>query len=333
MISYQTKMSWEGGVGLHDTEIPTAKKGQVLIKLNYAGLNRRDYKIKQGWYLKNYTFGSILGSDGSGKVVEVKSKLDSDWLGKDVIINPNILWGDNDLVPSPEYTILGMPNNGTLAEYVVVGIDRIHGRPNHLSMIESAALPLASLTAYRAIVKKAQLLPKQNILITGAGGGVAQMAIKFSLGLGANVFVTSGHESKIERVKNWGVVDGVNYKSNNWDKELLGKSGAFDVVLDSSGSDQINTLLKLLKPNGKYVFYGATNGSPKKFDLSKIYYNQLQIVGTLMGSDSDFSNMLDFVSQNGIKPEIEKVFPIKEIDHAFKIMEEQSQFGKIVIQL
>lgn len=332
MIAYQTKRSWQGGLGLYDVEVPVIGPGQALVKLNYASLNRRDYKIKEGWYFKDYTFDAILGSDGCGVVTDVFNKKDSHWIGKEVIINPNVLWGSNDKIPSEDYTVLGMPTDGTLAEYIVVNEDRIFDKPMHLSPVEAAALPLASLTAYRAIFKKSRLRSEHNILITGAGGGVAQMAIKFALAVGANVYVTSGDDTKIQKVRDWGVIDGVNYHEDYWKEDLLSKVKNFDVILDSSGGDYVNKLLLMLKQGGRYVFYGATSGLPKQFNLNTVYYNQLQVIGTMMGSDTDFSCMLDFVTQHKLAPEIEAVISLGEINNAFELLKNRSQFGKVVIK-
>jgi len=135
------------------------------------------------------------------------------------------------------------------------------------------------LTAYRVLFEKAKIRPTDVVLVTGAGGGVAQMVIKFLLAVGTEVWVTSGSNDKINTVKNWGVVEGVNYTDSSWVEQMDGKK--FDVVIDAAGGRQVNDLLHLLKHNGKFVFYGATNGTSPQIHLSTVYYNQLQIIGSL----------------------------------------------------
>ena len=149
-------------------------------------------------------FGTVLGSDGCGVVEEGPDK----WKGKAVIINPNVEWGSNPEVQSDSYSVLGMPTNGTLAEYIKVPAHRLHEKPAHLTDEEAAPLPLAGLTAFRATIKKGAANEGKRVLVTGAGGGVSQFAVAFAVASGAEVYVTSGSDEKIERVKKMGVKGG-----------------------------------------------------------------------------------------------------------------------------
>ncbi|MDX5346615.1 MAG: zinc-binding dehydrogenase, partial [Hymenobacteraceae bacterium] len=253
--------------------------------------------------------------------------------GMEVLINPNINWGDSEKAQSQEYTILGLPTNGTFAEYVCVAADRVHPKPAHLTFEQAAALPLAGLTAYRALFTRAQLQPAEKVLITGAGGGVALFAIQFAIAAGAEVYVTSGSDEKIARAKEMGARGGINYRQDDWFKQLKKEAGLFDVIIDSAGGDQFAHLVDLAAPGGRIAFYGGTLGKINNLIPGRIFWKQLSILGSTMGSDADFKNMLAFVAKHKLVPEVDSVFPLSETEQAFRKMDAGKQFGKIVIKI
>jgi NADPH:quinone reductase-like Zn-dependent oxidoreductase len=310
---------------------PTPKAGEALVKVVAAALNHRDQWIRVALY-PGMTYDCILGSDACGVVEAVGDARHEEWLGKAVVINPNQNWGENPEYQSERYTILGMPTDGTLAEYVCVPIDRLHVKPAHLSYEEAAALPLAGLTAYRAVRRKGGIQKGQRVLVTGIGGGVAQLACQFALALGAEVYVTSSSDAKIQKMKELGVAGGVNYKQDGWHKELLKETGGFDVIIDSAGGDGFNLLLKTMKPAATLVFYGATLGSPSKLDMPRIFFGQYTIKGTTMGNDQEFEEMLRFVEAHKLRPIIDSVRPLAEGVAAFNDMRDGKIFGKIVLK-
>lgn len=315
---------------LSEIQKPIPENGQVLVKLKAAALNKRDDWISQGKY-PNIKPNTVLGADGAGVIEAVGQDLASSIIGDEVIINPNINWGDDPKVQSSSYHILGMPMNGTFAEYVVIDSDRIHARPKHLSWAESAALPLGGLTAFRALFKQGQLKQKENVLISGVGGGVAQFAFLYALAASANVYVTSGSDDKVNFCIDKGAKAGFNYRNEGWKKEALKISGGFDLVIDSAGGEQINDFIKLMKPAGRIVFYGATNGLPSNIDLYKMFWNQISLHGSTMGNDQEFENMLTFVNNHQIKPIIDSVRSLDEVISAFDDLRDSKQFGKMVI--
>jgi zinc-binding alcohol dehydrogenase/oxidoreductase len=188
---------------LEEVENPILQKDQALVKVHFAALNHRDQWIREGQYAK-IQLPAILGSDGCGEVTAVYNDEDKHWIGKEVIINPNINWGNNPAVQSREYQILGMPTHGTLAEYIVVKTDRLHVKPDYLTSEQAAALPLAGVTAYNALFNKGNVKHGMNVLISGVGGGVAQFAFLFTNAVGANVYVTSSKENVIQKCKDLG---------------------------------------------------------------------------------------------------------------------------------
>ena len=321
-----------GKIGFAQKRVPELQARQVLIKVSAAALNKRDQFIREGKY-PNIQFGSTLGSDAVGEVVEIGSEADKKLIGRRVIINPNIDWGNNEAIQSRAYSILGMPTDGVFAEFVAVNQDRIHTVPTHLTDEEAAALPLAGLTAYRALFRHGKVRKNENILISGFGGGVAQLAFQFGIAVGANVYVTSGSAEKIEKAISLGAQGGYNYKDPDWYKNPWQTKGGFDVVIDSAGGDQINTFVKLMRPGGRIVFYGATNGLPSTLDLYRMFWNQISLQGSTMGNDKEFSQMLDFVTEHKIVPLVDSVRPFDDIRSAFDEIASTSKLGKLVVKL
>lgn len=311
--------------------IPKPSKGEVVVEIKAASLNHRDQWIREGKY-PNIQIGTTLGSDGCGVVSAVGEGVSEGLLGKGVIMNPNRNWGANPAVQSAQYNILGMPKDGTLAEYVLIEEDRLVEKPTHLSFEEAAALPLGGLTAFRAVFHQGHCAEGQNVLISGVGGGVAQFAFLFAKYSSAKVWVTSGSQSKIDECIRLGAKGGFNYKTDNWTKEAK-SVGGFDLVIDSAGGDQLNDFIKLMKPAGRVVFYGATTGVPSKLDLHRMFWNQITLQGSTMGNDEEFDQMVDFVSKHQVYPIIDSVRPFKEAISAFDEMRSGSQFGKLVISL
>lgn len=318
--------------GIQEVEKPTPAESQVLVKVLTASLNHRDQWIRVGKYAK-IQYPAILGSDACGIVEQIGSSVDSDWIGKRVIINPNISWGESQSAQGKDYSILGMPTNGTLAEYVVVDSNRIFHAPEHLSDVESASLPLAGLTAYRALISQGKCSQGMNVLITGIGGGVALFALKFAVALGANVYVTSGDDTKIQRAVELGAKAGVNYKDEGCWKQLSVISGGIDLAIDGTGGAAINSIMTCVNPGGCIVSYGATLGSVPTFDLHKVFWKQLQLKGTTMGSDIDFATMVDMVNTHKIYPVIDSVVDFQEVVSAFDSMAQSRQFGKLVVKI
>lgn len=315
-----------------EVEKPSCSAGQVLVKLKAAALNHRDQFIREGKY-PGIKPGTILGSDGAGVVESVGEGVAQTWVGKEVIINPNRDWGENPEVQSATFNILGMPANGTMAEYVVVAADRLHEKPSYLNFEQAAALPLGGLTAYRALFHHGKLHEEQSVLINGIGGGVAQFAMLFAVAAGGKTYVTSSSLEKINHAKSLGAIQGFNYREESFVKDAKEVSGGFDVIIDSAGGDQLNTLIKLAKPAGRIVFYGATTGAPSHLDVHRMFWNQITLQGSTMGNDDEFEMMVQFIQQRKIEPVIDSVRPLENGLEAFDAMKEGKQSGKLVLKI
>lgn len=321
-----------GKIEILEVPNPTLGPGKALVKVKSAAVNRRDEWIREGKY-PDIRFGVILGSDGSGVVEDVFDEINKPWVGQDVVINPNNEWGEDADVQSRKYHILGMPANGTFAEYVVISVDRLQHKPTHLNHHQAASLPMGGLTSYRALFRKGGLKEGQNVLISGFAGGVAQLAFLFALARKANVYVTTSSDEKLEKALKLGAKGGYNYKKETTFKDLWKTKGGFDLIVDSAGSDQINGFIKLLKPGGRFVFYGASNGIPSGIDLHRMFWKQLSLLGSTMGNDKEFVDMLAFVSEHKIMPIIDSIRPFDKIIPAFNDIADRKRVGKIVIQI
>jgi len=316
-----------------DVPEPSIQAGEALVHMKAAALNHRDEWIRRGQYAK-ITSGVILGSDGCGVVERVGSEEHQHWIGKEVILNPSLHWGDNPRAQHPKhYAILGLPVNGTFAEYVGIGVGQLFEKPAHLSAEQAAALPLAGLTAYRAVFTQSGVQSGHKVLVTGIGGGVAQFAAQFAVAAGATVWVSSGSEEKLARAKReLGVYGGVLYTSTGWEKDLVSRAGEFDVIIDSAGGESVNALLMVLAFGGVFTFFGATNGRPPELNWQAIFWRQLRIQGTTMGNDTEFAQMLRFVNEKKIVPVVDSVRSFADITSAFTMMSQASQFGKLVVK-
>jgi len=237
-------------------------------------------------------------------------------------------------VQGNSFKILGFPDNGTFSDYIVISKKYIFEKPEHLTMAESAAVPLAALTAYRALFSKARLRAKEKVLITGIGGGAALWLLQFAVSYQARVYVTSSSEEKLQKAKSLGALGGFSYKDPEWaDKALKESGGGFDIIIDGAGGDQFSKYITLASPGGRIVNYGRTGGNISEIATRQLYWKQLSIHGTTMGTRDEFLSMLDFLESRNIKPIIDKTFPLEQTEEAMRYMEAGQQFGKILLKI
>lgn len=315
---------------LKEIDKPVPKENEVLVNINYASLNHRDLWISKGLYAGIKT-PVVLGSDGAGVIADSNGSVFKN--GDEVIINPTIDWGENEDFQNKDFSILGLPQNGTLEEFVCVPAKNIYKKPEHLDFKEASAIPLAGLTAFRACFVKGKITKGDNVLITGIGGGVSTFALLYSLSAGANVYVTSGSDEKIKAAIKHGADGGINYKTENWEKRFKEIHPKINVVIDGAGGETFAKCLDVCAEGGTIVSYGATLGAVKNFEMRKVFWKQLKIFGSTMGSDKDFTNMINFIELNKIKPIIDKEFSLENGADAFLRMESGNQIGKICLKM
>jgi NADPH:quinone reductase-like Zn-dependent oxidoreductase len=317
---------------LEDAPDPQPGAGEAVVRLKAAALNHRDVFIWRKLY-PGIKLPAILGSDGAGVVAAVGEGVDQSLIGREVVMEPGLDWGPSEETQGSNYRILGMPEDGTYAEMIKIPAENLHPKPAYLTFEEAAALPLAGLTAYRAVVTRAKVKAGETVLVTGIGGGVAMFAAQIAKQLGARVFVTSGSDDKLARASELGVEGGANYKNPDWGKTITQMTGGGpDVVIDSAGGESMETAIKIIKQAGRIAFYGATTGLAK-IDLYRFFFKQLALFGSTMGSPREFAAFLKLYGDAKLHPVVDQVFPLAEAAAAHRRMNKSEQFGKIVLKI
>jgi NADPH:quinone reductase-like Zn-dependent oxidoreductase len=304
-----------------DMPDPMPSEGEVLVRLRAAALNHRDLFITQGLYA-GIRFPCVLGSDGAGEAE-----------GQKVLAYPALEWGDKPAHQGRAFRVLGMPDAGTFAEKIALPRSSIFPMPAHLDWAQAAALPLAGLTAWRTLFSRCQLQKGEKVLITGIGGGVALMALQFAVAAGAEAYVTSGSAEKLERARQMGAQGGANYRETDWDKTLKQQAGGFDVIVDSAAGDAFSALVGLANPGARIGIYGGTLGKVGGLSPQLVFWKQISILGSTMGSPEEFAQMLDFVAKHRIAPVVDAVYDLSDGNAALEKMRQGAQFGKIVLQM
>ncbi|GAA4285567.1 zinc-binding dehydrogenase [Brevibacterium daeguense] len=307
-------------------EIPEPETtGKVLVELRTAGINRRDALIREGigpGYRPRLPV--ILGSDGAG------IRRDT---GEEVIVLPSLRWGDSQRCASDSFAVLGGgPDGGTYAELVALPEENLYPKPKHLAWAEAGALSLSGLTAYRALFTVGDLRAGQTVVILGAGSGVSLIALQLAVKVGARVAVTSSSQDKLNLAQELGAVAGVDYTQPDWELHLRDEIGEADLVLDSVGSTLQESVM-LLRPGGAVLSMGGTGagGIVDGFDIRTLYLKHKRILGTAMGSPTDFAGFLDMVADGDIDPVIDSVYPLDEVAEAHSQLDANQRFGKIVL--
>ncbi len=311
----------EGGELRHETvPDPEPGPGEVLVELRVAALNRRDVLVAQGTY--PYPLPLVPGSDGAGVRRDT---------GEEVVINPALGWGESEAAFGPDFQILGGPRDGTYAELVVVPEVNLSPKPARLSWEEAAALPLAGVTAYRALFSRGGLRAGETVLVLGAGSGVSTFAVQLAAQAGATVLVTSSSDEKLERSQALGAEAGVNYVAADW-VAWAKERGGVDLVIDSVGSTWPQSL-ECLRPGGRVVVFGATGGTEVTLPVRPFYFGQWSLLGTMMGSPADFAGLLAALERGSWQPVIDSVRPLAEAAQALETLESGAHFGKLVLEV
>jgi NADPH:quinone reductase-like Zn-dependent oxidoreductase len=317
---------------LTDVELPEPGPGEVRIALKAAALNHRELWVSIGQY-PGMQLPSTLGADGAGEVDALGEGVDQSLKGKKVVFYPAANWGDNPDYPAPEFGCLGMPYAGTLAEYICVPADTVVAIPEGFSFAEAAALPLAGLTAWRCLVVKANVKKGDKVLITGIGGGVAGAALSLAVAMGAEVYVTSGSQEKIDEAVAMGAKGGVNYKEEKWGKPLAKMSRGIDVVVDGAPAVSFSQYLRGLNMGARVVIYGPTGGPIFEVNAPEVFFRHATIYGSAMGTPEDFKEMMAFVGEHQLKPVIDKEFTLDQAVDALMYLKNEHQMGKVIVNI
>ncbi len=300
-----------------DAPDPEPAQSEVLVRLHAAALNHLDLWIRKG--LPSVPKPRILGADGAGIREDT---------GERVVINPGIEHGER-------ITVIGEHMDGTHAELVAVPERNVYPLPDELSFEEAAAFPLVFETAYRLLVTKARLQEGEWVLLWGIGSGVATAGLAIAKALGAKALVTSSSDDKLGRARELGADATVNHASADVGaavEEATGGKGA-EVVLEHVGEATWQTSLKAARAGGRIVVCGATTGPNPPAALHRIWWKQLTIYGSTMGTREDFEAAYELVKSGRAKPVVDSVRPLAEARAAHERMEAGEQFGKLVLTI
>ncbi|WP_433750877.1 quinone oxidoreductase family protein [Paenibacillus amylolyticus] len=316
-----------GLAGLQYTEstsrVPAT--GEVRIQLKSAGINHRDLFIMAGRTSQEAPL--IPGSDGAGIIVEIGEGVRGFAIGDEVIIHPTLGWEHASEVPTvPD--IVGGPTDGTLAQYITLPAENALPKPAHLSWEEAGVLSLSALTAYRALFTRGEMKQGEHILIPGIGGGVATYALLIAVAAGAKVTVTSRSEAKRNEALRLGATHALD---SHADWCLQNDLEPVDIVLDSIGQAMFPKYFDIIRPGGRIVMYGASSGDNLTLPIRSIFFPQISLIGTSMGSREEFIQMLQWVEQHDIHPVIDGVYPLQDAAKAFERMEKGEQFGNLAL--
>jgi zinc-binding alcohol dehydrogenase/oxidoreductase len=307
-----------------DVEDPVAGPGQVLIRLHAASLNHLDIWMRRG--LPSVPKPRILGADGAGVVEGLGDGADSFETGERVLINPGLDDGAR---------IVGEHMDGTHAELISIPAENVYRIPESLSFEEAAAFPLVFETAYRMLVTKARLQEGEWVLVWGIGSGVGSAAFVIAKALGARAIVTSSSSDKLERARELGADATANHAEEDVAavvKEATGGAGA-NVVVEHVGEATWKTSLQAAGPHGRIVVCGATSGPNPPAQLHRIWWKQLEIYGSTMGTKEDFEGVYELVASGAAKPIVDKVFPLADAAAAHEYLEAGKQFGKVIFAI
>ncbi len=321
---------------IDDLEIPAPRANEVLIKLKSAALNHLDLWVRRGF--PGIKLPLIMGSDGAGVIEDLGSHVVQSGkfkTGDQVFIVPfrsNLSYGESEEL-SDDYQILGRHLDGVQAEYICAPADFVMLKPGKLTWVQTAAFPLAFLTAYHMLCKKLNLDDSQTILIWGASSGIGSAAIQIARNIGATVIATAGSDEKVHFAKQLGSDYCINYK-----KEDLGQvvrnitdGKGVDAVFEHVGEKSWPHSIRALKKGGKLVTCGATTGPHVRIDLRHLFTRHHHIIGSTMGNRQDLTEICDLIEQGILKPPVGDVYSIEDIRAAHQILDENRQLGKVVL--
>jgi NADPH:quinone reductase-like Zn-dependent oxidoreductase len=315
------------GLVLAELPDPEPGPGEVRVDLVAASLNRRDWWIRRGGKVP---LPQVLGSDGAGVVSAVGPEVERVGVGDEVVIYPGRDWGDSEETPAAGFAILGVPDQGTYAERIVVSAEHVRPKPSAWSWEETAVLPVAGLTAWRAVVTHGRVGPGATVLVPGAGGGAALFCVQIAAALGARVLVTTSSEEKLVRLRDLGAAGGALYTEPGWADRI----GEVDVVVDSVGGEELwEACLPLLRRGGRLVNFADTAGDYGRVLLARLFLEHQRIIGTTLGSPREFDALLAHCAEASWRPVIDSVFPLAEVQAAHERLDAKDRFGKIVLSI
>jgi NADPH:quinone reductase-like Zn-dependent oxidoreductase len=313
----------------------------VRVRMRAAALNHLDLFVVGGLPGVTITPPWVLGADGTGVVDEIGDDVHHVAMGDTVVINPGISDRTCEYCRAGEqslcirFGILGEHHPGTMAEYVIVPAMNVRVIPATIPADIAAAFSLATLTAWRMVVTRAQVRAGERVLIWGIGGGVAIAALQICKQLGAYVSVTSGSDVKLTRARALGADETINHRTSDVTRVLRERTAkrGVDVVIDDVGVATWKQSLLVLGRRGRLVTCGATSGPMVETDIRRLFWNQWTIMGSTMGNDAEFDVVVEQLRAGRLYPPVDHVYPLADGRYAFERLEKSEQFGKVVIEI
>ena len=318
---------------------PRIRANEVLVEVRACALNHLDVWARGGLPGIEIPLPHILGNDIAG-VVRAAGEV-VDWVrpGDEVMLQPGVscghcrecLRGADNLCAS--YDILGYRRDGGYAELVAAPAVNCMPKPKSLSWEEAAAIPLVTVTAWHMLVTRAEVRPGEDVLIHAAGSGVGSVGIQIAKLLGARVIATASTEEKLEKARELGADDVVNYTREDWPKEIrrLTNRKGVEVVFEHTGAATWAGSIQSLAKDGRLVTCGATSGYDARTDIRQVFYRHLTVLGSFMGSKAELLDAMRFVERGAIRGVVDRVLPLAEARRAHELMQDRAQFGKLVL--
>jgi NADPH:quinone reductase-like Zn-dependent oxidoreductase len=319
---------------------PKPRKGEVLIEVKATSINHIDIFLRRGMPGIKVPLPKIVGSDAAGVIREAGPEVTGFVPGQRVTINPGISCGRCEFCAAGfgsqcvSYAMVGENRDGAYAELVAVPAHIVLPIPESVSFEDAAAAPLVFLTAWSMMVVKGNLRPGEDVLVLGAGAGVGTAAIQIAKMVGCRVFATASTPEKLEKARRLGADVVIDYKAEEFDKkirEFTDRRGV-DVVVDYVGADTWVRSLRSARKGGRLLTCGATTGFAPQTDLRQIFFRQLQVIGSTMGSHREFLDVMKCIFSGKLRPVIDTVLPLSDAAHGHTLIEQRNVFGKIVLK-
>jgi NADPH:quinone reductase-like Zn-dependent oxidoreductase len=320
---------------------PTAGPGQVLVAVQAVALNHLDLWVRRGGPAFHLQYPHCLGSDIVGTVAALGAGVTEPVIGSNVVVSPGLscgvcaacLGGRDNLCR--HYRIMGENAQGGYCEYIAVPRVNLAPYPARLGFTDAAAGILPFLTAWQMVVEKAQTTVNDTVLVHGAGSGIGVAAIQICKLLGARVIATAGSEEKLQRAKSLGADEIINYQTSDFAavcRTLTNKRGV-DVVIEHIGGDVFEKSIKAVRNGGRIVTCGATAGFAPAIDLRHIFFRQIEVLGSTMGSKAALLTVLDLIARGRLSPIVDRVFDLRDAAAAHQHLESRAAFGKVVLRV
>ncbi len=336
-------MSARGGpevLGPAELPDPEPGPGEVRVRVRAVALNHLDVWVRKGTASPDLPLPHVLGSDVSGIVDAVGVGVEKELLGRAVVLNPGLSCGHCEVCLAgrdnlcPDYKILGEHVWGGYAEYVVAPRTNILAKPANLGFEEAAAVPLVFLTAWQMVADKLRLRPGEWLLVMAAGSGVGSAALQIGKLFGARVLAAAGNEEKLERARALGADAVVNYREPGWHRRVRDLTGGgVHAVADHTGAEFWEGVIKATRNGGRIAIVGASSGYLAQTPLAHIFYRQLTIYGSTMGSKAHLFTVMQHVEAGHLRPVLGGVLPLEQAARAHAMLEERRVFGKLVLTL